>query len=545
MIEVVFSALAFFVNLVLGFWVLVNNPKSATNRLFSLLTLVLAAWTVLNYFSLHAETPENTLILIRVILFLAAYKPPLLYLLFKTFPDTNMSISKKILVPIIVFPVIASLVALSPFVFTELKIVNGNPQPVPGIGMPIWAVTFFTILILSFVLLIRRLRSETGNIKVQMKLLLMGFVLSFSFFLFTNFIMVNVFQNTSLVAIGPLFTVILATFIAYAIVKHGLFNIKVITTVVLSLALWVVLLSRLVFFQTASEFLVNLFILFLVLVLGVLLIRSVKNEIDQKEKLLGLTNKLKELDAQKDEFINMAAHELRAPMTAIKGYVTMVMEGDTGDIPEKARGFLADANNINDRLIRLVNNMLNVSRIEEGRLVFQEEVENLSRPVRSVFSQFAPEAERKGLEYHLDIAQHIRDKVKVDPDRIQEVIGNLLSNAVKYTDRGSVEVKLLQPDEKTVRFEVTDTGPGISELEQKRLFKKFERVETNVGKTTGTGLGLYISKLLVEKFNGNIGLKSKPGEGSTFWFELPLVGGNGSASGAGNDEDESYQGNQS
>lgn len=243
-----------------------------------------------------------------------------------------------------------------------------------------------------------------------------------------------------------------------------------------------------------------------------------------KKKLEVANKKLKTMDKQKDEFISMAAHELRAPMTAIKGYVSMVLEGDTGDIPEKARGFLADANNINDRLIRLVNNMLNVSRIEEGRMVYQIEEENLSNAVRAVFSQFVPEAERKGLEYTLEIPNQIKDKVKVDPDRVQEVIGNFLSNAVKYTDSGSVKLVLSQPNEGSVRCEVIDTGPGISKEEQEKLFQKFHRVESNVGKTTGTGLGLYICKLLVDRFNGKMGLESDLGKGSNFWFELPLVG---------------------
>ena len=123
----------------------------------------------------------------------------------------------------------------------------------------------------------------------------------------------------------------------------------------------------------------------------------------------------------------------------------------------------------------------------------------------------------------LDVPASITDKVRVDPDRIQEVIGNLLSNAVKYTDKGSVVVRLVQPNANMVRFEVEDTGSGISKEEQEKLFRKFSRAESTVGKTTGTGLGLYISKLLVEKFGGSIGLSSEIAKGSTFWFELPLV----------------------
>lgn len=150
------------------------------------------------------------------------------------------------------------------------------------------------------------------------------------------------------------------------------------------------------------------------------------------------------------------------------------------------------------------------------------EVESLSRLAQAVFNQFRPEAKRKGLEYQLNIPPELKDMVEVDPDRIQEVMGNFLSNAIKYTDKGSVVVRLSQPTPETVRFEVTDTGPGISKEEQTKLFQKFYRVRTNVGKTTGTGLGLYISRLLIEKFNGKIGVESTLGVGSTFWFELPL-----------------------
>jgi signal transduction histidine kinase len=112
--------------------------------------------------------------------------------------------------------------------------------------------------------------------------------------------------------------------------------------------------------------------------------------------------------------------------------------------------------------------------------------------------------------------------VNVDADKINEVIGNLISNAIKYTEKGFVCVKLLQSGKEKVRFEVVDTGPGISKEETEKLFQKFYRVQSNVGKTTGTGLGLYISRLMIEKFGGKIGVESEVGKGSTFWFEIPL-----------------------
>ena len=123
----------------------------------------------------------------------------------------------------------------------------------------------------------------------------------------------------------------------------------------------------------------------------------------------------------------------------------------------------------------------------------------------------------------MEIPTNLKDRVKVDPDRVQEIIGNFLSNAVKYTDKGFVKVKMVQSGSDFIRVEVIDSGPGISKEEQNKLFQKFHRVESNVGKTTGTGLGLYICKLLVEKFAGRMGVDSEVGSGSKFWFELPLL----------------------
>ena len=247
-----------------------------------------------------------------------------------------------------------------------------------------------------------------------------------------------------------------------------------------------------------------------------------KKQLAEAEDKIKSGSDLVELERQKEEFISMAAHEIRAPLTAIKGYLSMMMDGDAGEIPEKASGFLTDASAITDRVIRLVNNMLNVSRIEEGRLIYQLKYVKLSSVAKQVFDQSKHEAERKGLSFTLEVPSDINDQVHADPDRIFEVVANIVSNALKYTNKGSVLIKLSEPKEGTVRLEVKDTGPGISEEARKKLFRKFYRVKSTVGKTIGTGLGLYICKLLVEKFEGTIGVESGVDKGSNFWFELPV-----------------------
>jgi signal transduction histidine kinase len=236
-------------------------------------------------------------------------------------------------------------------------------------------------------------------------------------------------------------------------------------------------------------------------------------------------DKLKELDLRKNEFINVAAHELRAPLTAVKGYLSMIVDGDAGKISKQVKEFVEGAVEGAEREIRLVNNMLNLSRIEEGRLTFKMGEVDLEKVAKSVFDEFKTAAEEKKLEFNLNVDKSIKDKVYVDQDRIHEVVANLVSNAIKYTDKGSVKMKLFNPEDKKniIRFEVSDTGYGISKEERKKLFTKFFRSESSSGKILGTGLGLYIIKLLVEKFKGQIGSISEKDKGSVFWFELPLA----------------------
>src|SRR3989344_6095224 len=515
-----------FADLFIAFVVYRNNPKSASNKLLSILATLLMFWAVFNYLALLPRNESIRLLWVRSVMFITTPLGPLIFLLSSTIPGEKINVKRNLLIIMLTLNIAIALLSFTPYIFSGL--VNspdndGGFKLFPGPAIVLYAVNLIGFLTWGFIILFRRYRKSEGLLKRQLGIVIIGLFVSFSLMTLTNFIAVVVFKSIKLTFFGPIFTLIMIGFIAYAIVKHKLLNIKLLATQLFVGVILLILLAKIFTYVSIGELIVDMTIFVIVLIFSILLIKSITKEIEQKEKLAELNQRLKQLNAQKDEFISMAAHELSAPMTAIKGYVSMVMEGDTGDIPEKARGFLADANNITDRLVRLVNNMFNVSRIEEGRMVYQIEEENLSRVVTAVFNQFAPELERKGLKYDLEIPSELKDKVRVDPDRVQEVIGNLLSNAVKYTDKGFVKVKLVQPTSKTVRVEVSDSGSGISLVEQKKLFQKFYRVETNVGKTTGTGLGLYISRLLVEKFSGLIGIESQEGKGSNFWFELPIL----------------------
>lgn len=521
-LELVVAIITVITNLFLGWIVFSGNKKSATHKYLALITLVIALWTISNYFSLNSSTETATLFWIRFVMVATTPLAPLLYLFFKAFPGDKLGISKKFLFLITIICIVVAGISASPLTFSEVSIDEGV-VPKTNFGAAGFGLLTVGFLLASFWVSIIKYKSSDLVVRTQFKTIALGAILTFSLQIITNFLMVVMFNYSSFVVFGPFFSLILIGSMTYAILKQHFLSIKIIAVQIFTAFIIISLLAKLFVSNSFPEFVVDATIFCIVAGFSFLLIRSVNVEIKQKEELQKLMTKLKELDSQKNEFINMAAHELRAPLSAIKGFVSMIMEGDTGDIPEKTRGYLADVNSINSRLVRLVNNMLNVSRIEEGRMAYVMEDEQLSHVARAVYSEFTPEAQRKELDYKLDIPNNIHDKVKIDTDKINEVMGNFISNALKYTEKGSVTVRLTQQNKNLVRFEVVDTGPGISETEQKKLFQKFYRVESNVGKTTGTGLGLYISKLMIEKFGGKIGLSSETDKGSIFWFELSVI----------------------
>ncbi len=511
-----------FLNFLLGLFVFLRNPKNQINISFSLFVISVVSWMTVNYLSNNTTDYSLAFLFNKLIFLFSPYMSFSLLYFSIVFPVSKFRLKLKTLILILIPILVSNILTLLNFVITGITFIPGDGTGVNfDFGIYFFGFQFIVYFLISMIIMAVKYKKSTGHERAQLQYLLLGFGVLTIFGTITNFLIPLLFSNFSATDIGPLLALAIFGFTAYAILKHQLLNIKVIATEALVILMWILLLSKVFVSQSTNDFIINTILFALMVILGLLLIRSVLREVKQREQLEILNQKLKELDKRKDEFINIASHELRAPMTAIKGYLSMMIEGDTGKLPPKALEYLSNTSDVTERLIRLVNNMLNVSRIEENRMVFQIGKVKLSEVTQSVFDQFKEEAKGKGLTYDITIPLSIPDQVTVDPDRIHEVIANFISNAIKYTDYGSVHVALTQPNNSTIRFEVTDTGAGISKEEQTKLFQKFVRAESSVGKKLGTGLGLYISKLLVEKFHGSLGVISE-GKGSTFWFELPL-----------------------
>lgn len=238
--------------------------------------------------------------------------------------------------------------------------------------------------------------------------------------------------------------------------------------------------------------------------------------------------KLKELDKLKDDFVSVASHELRTPMTAIKSYLWMALAGKGGAITDKQRYYLDRSYSSTERLIKLVNNMLNISRIESGRMIFEFERLDMKNLVQEVIDEVKPRADELKISLSVKTGENLpRSDVWADSDKLKEVLINLIGNSFKFTPKGGeIEIILEEKDNKLITS-VKDNGVGIDAEDQSKLFQKFGMMEgsyvTNQQAIQGTGLGLYICKTIIEKQGGKISAYSEgKGKGSTFSFSLPF-----------------------
>ena len=252
---------------------------------------------------------------------------------------------------------------------------------------------------------------------------------------------------------------------------------------------------------------------------------KLSREVEHATRELRSANaELKKLDEAKSEFISIASHQLRTPLTVIKGYSSMMIEGSFGSIPDPIMLNIKKIFESNERLIALVEDLLNISRIESGRLQFNFEVCQLEDLVANVVEELKVNVDTKGLFLSFKPPAKPLAKVKIDKAKIRQVIINIIDNAIKYTSVGGITVVVSQKDD-LVRFIVVDTGIGISHEDMPYLFKKFSRGEgISVVHTEGTGLGLYVGKMMVEEHGGRIWAQSEGDDkGATFGFELPIA----------------------
>ncbi|MFA6184056.1 MAG: ATP-binding protein [Parcubacteria group bacterium] len=231
-----------------------------------------------------------------------------------------------------------------------------------------------------------------------------------------------------------------------------------------------------------------------------------------------------EIDKAKTEFVSLASHQLRTPLSSINWYAEMLLGGDAGKINAEQKSYLKEIYYGNQRMIHLVNSLLNVSRLEMGTFLVEPQETNILEMADDVIKELLPRSTEKNIKIKSNYAKNIPE-IKVDPKLMRIIFQNLLSNSLKYTPaKGKIELKISK-DERNINIEITDNGMGIPESQKNNIFSKFFRADNvRQTETEGTGLGLYLVKSIIDHSEGKIVFKSIEGKGTTFFISIPLTG---------------------
>ncbi len=506
--------------------ILFKSEKELSDKIFIFLNVAILLWILADIF--YSETNER-IFFWAIVTYVIALFLPYLYLIFTRLFLTQKKISKYEIPLLSVVPTILIILIVSR---PNLMIENSKIPFVFGPLYYIYTAYLIIYFVAGYMVLISKIRFFK-NIRIrkrQIQFIFYGSLLS-SVLAFVSALLLPIFKTYTVYFFSPVFILIMSIFVAYAIFRHSLFNIKVIATEVFSSLIAIIFFIDALLSEGLSEGILKFALFIGVVIFSILLIKSVLSEIRSKEKLAQITKslkkaniELKKLDKAKSEFISIASHQLRTPLSIIKGYLSMILEGFYGKTSNKIEDKLEKTLKSNERLIKLVDHLLDLSHMEGGRMKFEFEHISVSEIVKEAVEEYDPSANKKGLEliYHEPKKDSLI--VNADEEKLRQVIINLIDNGIKYTREGRVDIYLRRTDGHLI-FSVKDTGIGVSKEEKSHLFEKFIRGK-KVSRiwTEGIGLGLYVARLIVEAHRGEIGVESKgEGKGSEFWVKLPLA----------------------
>lgn len=545
---------AIIISSLFGFFVLFKGGKSLLSKIFFAISLLLTAWSVLDLFTWLSWDSGvqmfawSVTLIVEPIIFVAS-----LYFVYVFIKKEDVAAKYKIIAIILILPLFVMLPTrynLYAFNYTECYSLENTYALYYKYFVEI--ISSVTILLFTVV----KLKQADKNFKKQILILLFGilfFLLSFFSAVFLGgFLAENGWQMTgfSFEVYGLFGAVVFMGFLAYLVVKFNAFNIKLLGAQALVFALVILIGAQFFFVQNNTSIVLTGVTLALSLGFGYTLIKSVKKEVERKEqlqemadKLAQANDKLRKLDNAKTEFISIASHQLRTPITAIKGFTSLLLEGSYGEMNEAVHGALDKIYTSADRLVNLIEDLLNVSRIESGRMQFAFEKASVEKLIKELNDNFLLIAKTKKFFLDVKLPENPLPEIVMDYSKIRELVSNFVDNALKYTEKGGATIKAELRDEgvvvdekgfviegqkspfgKVVRITVSDTGIGIPKEEIPYLFKKFSRGKDvsrlHVG---GTGLGLYVGKAIAEAHHGQVWVESDgAGLGSRFIIEIPV-----------------------
>src|SRR3989338_3127256 len=482
----------------IGVVVFIGDRKSKITLLWFLSCLFASLWSISFFFVINAPSKGVSEILIAILHGSAVLVLHFWLRFILNFLDVN---NKLLLRYASVGTVVMLALNISPWFIKDMVAISVfEYYVVPDWGYYIFSLYFTTVAITGLTLLTKTVHTASGIRSNQIKSIFVGSIMGFIGG-----------GSTFLLSFGipfpPYLFILFAGFpliIGRGIVRYKLFNIKVIATELLTLGIWVFLSVRLMFSETTQDTVINASLLGVVIVFGIMLVKSVSREVSQREKIQKLATdleqangRLKELDVMKTEFMSFATHQIRGPLTAIKGYASLLIEGDYGPIASEIKDPIDKIFQSSNSLAVLVEDYLNVSRIEQGRMKYEFTAFDLGKLVAQTADELKPNIEKKGLKLNLDVDGEM--PVFGDAGKIKQVISNVIDNSAKYTERGEISVSIkANQDKKKALITVKDTGVGIDPAVMPKLFQKFSRaMDASKANILGTGLGLYVARQLI------------------------------------------------
>ena len=536
-VEIIALLIAAVINTILSI-IIFKSQRNHAGLSYSIIVLFVAIWSIGLAFFLLENNLEYALWFANG--YYVAAAGILISFLYFSLNFPNRRILSRLKFFIFFLPMVSLVVSFfinKNFLIQEIFITEqGKNVVLNNVHYFYYVFCFILFIILSYIFLFKSyIFAKDKEERIRLKFVIIGTLVSYLFGMLFNLFFPWI-GNYNYIWLGPVFTLIMVIFIGYAVTKHHLFDTKVIATELLTISLLIFILIRTLLAETLKDQIINGSLLVIATVFGFFLIRSVLKEVRAREKIEELATKLefanlrlKQLDEAKSDFLSIASHQLRTPLTAIKGYASMILEGSYGKISATTKSVMDKIFQSSQRLVLIIGDFLDISHIEQGTMQYdfapmdaKELVKNLADEFKTTIDNSKDKSKILKISFEADEKENFG--VNADRNKIRQVVSNLIDNSIKYTPKGFVKVSLSKISENgNVLLKIEDSGIGISAETMLNLFKKFGRAKSlSSAYANGSGLGLYVAKEIIKAHKGKIWAESEgEGKGSKFFVELP------------------------
>lgn len=526
------SVFVFSLTIILGLIVLSHSPKNKLNIVFSILSFCFSLWMFCNILIDISIHDHDLIFWGKLSIIGPIIMQPLFIYFFSNFPvrnEKNYKTEKVILFASIITAAIEASLSYTAFNIRGVSMVNGMAEYQVGNLYIIFFSHVLINLIFTIYIILKKIKLLSKEERKLLFFILIGIVISIISGASTALLLI--FLNIhGLSVIGPLVSVSIMLLTAYAIIRDKIFNIRLVATEILILIILSILSLGMLFSRNNAEFILIFFIFFLIVVFGYFLIRTTILEVKRKKQIQELADQLKianqeltKLHELKDDFFQLAAHEINTPMASILGYLSMILDEKIVTIDEKAENYLKQVYSSSKRLANVVTNFLDIIKIEAGKIKLDLEKIHVCGIIKEVVDEYEEKAKEKNNYLIFDkkcSSGNEAIEISVDKNKLKEVFVNIIDNAIKFTRNGFIKITC-QKKENKLFITIEDSGDGICEDDLSHIFDKFYQAQDADGhKNNGTGLGLYIAKSIIEMHDGSITAESTIGKGTKFTIML-------------------------